>query len=122
MSKPALFWTLVKCWHVGGFKIMRVTTEKPRQLYGADTDGMPTHCAPRDTVGRFETQEAAEAKIAAVAKVRARYSGQFKYLREKERALEETQRREIDAVLQTDDNGARALASHGAQSDGPIAV
>jgi hypothetical protein len=112
MSKPTLFFTLVKCWHVGGYAIMRVTTEKPRQLYGSDMDGMPTHCAPRNTVGRFETQETAQAKIDGVMRVRARYAGQFKYLREKERALEAEQRDAIDALLmRSEGDYANALLS-----------
>ena len=42
-SKPALFWTLRPHGYSGGFRVMRVTTEKPRRYYGTDEDGEPTH-------------------------------------------------------------------------------
>jgi hypothetical protein len=99
-NKPTLFYTLVRQWHVGGFKVMRVTTEKSRQLYGSFTDeDMPTHCSPRQTIGRFETAEQAQSKIDGVAEIRARYAPGLKRLRDAEREMEEDQRHEIEKFI-----------------------
>lgn len=99
-NKPALFYTLVRQWHVGGFKVMRVTTEKSRQLYGSFTDeDMPTHCSPRQTIGRFDTAEQAQSKIDGVTEIRARYAPKLKKLRNEEMKLEEEQRRQIDGFI-----------------------
>lgn len=100
MSKPALFYTLVRRWHAGGFRVMRVTTEKRRQFYGSFVEeDMPTHCSPNQTVGRFETAAQAEAKVVGVGGIRAKYAPKLKKAREVEYALEVEQRNEIEAYI-----------------------
>lgn len=114
MAKPTLYFTLVRCWHVGGFKVMRVTTEKRRQLYGSFLDeDMPTHCNPNQTVGRFETAEAAQAKVEGVKRIRERYAPHLKKIRAQEMRLEEDQRHDIDAYI------TGAPAQHSVMLKGP---
>lgn len=58
MTKPALFYTLRRKWHVGGFEVVRVTTVKrhrqtgsPTHYYGTDDTGGNTHCRADQCVG-----------------------------------------------------------------------
>lgn len=99
-TKPTLFFTLFRCWHVGGFKIMRVTTEKRRQFYGSFVDeDMPTHCNPNQTIGRFETVDAAQSKIDGVKSIRALYEPKLARLRQQMVETEDAQRQRIDRFI-----------------------
>lgn len=101
MTKPALFFTLQRAWHVGGFHIVRVTTVKrhrrtgePTHYYGTNDDGN-THCKASQCVGEFPTYEAAQAMIERVARVRAAHADNIAIL---QAALVQAQRDEREAV------------------------
>ena len=98
-SKPALFWTLRPHGYSGGFRIMRVTTEKPRRYYGTDEDGEPTHVVASQCKGRFETREEAEAVIAKVAAVVKAHADNHAILTAARNAAERLEREEIAVVL-----------------------
>jgi hypothetical protein len=97
--KPTLYFTLVRNWYVGGFKVMRVTTEKTKQLYGSFIDeDMATHCSPRQAVGKFETAEAAQARIDDVQRVRKKYAPAIKAASDALTKLHHAEQQEIDAA------------------------
>lgn len=54
MAKPFLFYALVKgYWASGGFRIIGVTSEKGRKVYGRDEADATTNVADRDVLHRF---------------------------------------------------------------------
>lgn len=53
MAKPILFWALARSLYGGGFRIIGVTSEKGRQVYGRDSADAVTHVAEHDVVHRF---------------------------------------------------------------------
>lgn len=70
--KKALFYTIVRRY--GTSDIMAVTTEKRRQYFGRwVSDDSGTHVSIGDTSGRFATAAEAEARVAAVRRVKERY-------------------------------------------------
>lgn len=99
MAKPTLFWTLKPHWRSGGFEIMRVTTEKPRRYYGTTVDGENTHVKSADCKGRFPTQEAAEAVIHKVKRVKELHAENHAILTAARNRAERLEREAIDAVL-----------------------
>lgn len=100
MSRPVLFYTLVRKWHVGGYEVMRVTTEKTRHLHGSlAPDWTPTHCLSRDTIGRFPTEEAARDRIKAADAVRQKFAPLIKRAREAEMKIEAAQREAIERAI-----------------------
>lgn len=99
MAKPALFWTIKPKWWAGGFEVMRVTTEKPRRFYGSTADGENTHVKAVDCRGRFETQEAAEARIETVKMVQAAFADTHVILTAARNRAEKAERWAIDAAI-----------------------
>jgi hypothetical protein len=79
---------------------MRVTTEKPRRLYGTTADGENTHCLAANCKGRFATQEAAEAVIARVTRVRETHAHNHAVLTAARIRAERDERDAIEAVLE----------------------
>lgn len=57
MAKPILYYVLVRGYHYRtgrGFKVLGVTSEKGRQVYGRDPDtDAATHVAAHDVIHRF---------------------------------------------------------------------
>lgn len=51
--KPTLYYCLVRGGYGQGFKVLAVTSEKGRQVYGRDEDDASTHVASRDVIHRF---------------------------------------------------------------------
>lgn len=101
--KPTLFWTLIRDWHVGGFKIMRVTTEKTTKLCG--TCGEAALCiAANRTVGRFKTEIEAQNRIDDVAGVRRRFAPLLKTARDRLKDLERQELEEIEKSVRRGEN------------------
>lgn len=80
MLKPALYYTLEGSAHSNNWPILTVTTEKRgrdggRRLYGRDEFNNMTHAAGRDTIGRFETIELAEAGRKALRQIIIDHAG-----------------------------------------------
>jgi hypothetical protein len=100
VTRPVLFYTLVRKWHIGGYEVMRVTTEKSAHLHGSMApDWVPTHCLYRDTIGRFPTEAAARDRIKAADEVRQRFAPLIKRAREREIRVEQAQRDAINKVI-----------------------
>lgn len=71
--KPALFYAIKRGYRE--YRIIAVTTEKPRNWHGRNvTDNTATHGTNRELIGRFDTQEAAQAKVDEVAKIIAHHA------------------------------------------------
>jgi hypothetical protein len=100
MAKPTLFWTIKPKWWAGGFEIMRVTTAKPRRYYGTTEDGENTHARAADCRGRFETREAAEARLQVVAEVRKAFADTHPVLTAARNRAEKAERQAIDAAVE----------------------
>lgn len=99
-NKPTLFFTLLARWHVGGFAIMRVTTEKNRRFYGSlIDDDQPTHCRPDQTRGRFETVEAAQAVVKRVTAARRHHEPIIQEAKKRYIAAQNAERRAIEAIV-----------------------
>ena len=101
--KPTLFWTLIRDWHVGGFKIMRVTTEKTTKLCGTCGDTALSISTNR-TVGRFKTEIEAQNRIDNVAGVRRRFAPILKTARERLKDLERQELDEIEKAVRRGEN------------------
>lgn len=105
MAKPTLFYTLRRAWHVGGFEVIRVTTNRrkwtgaPGHYYGSDLDGMPTHCRADQCVGEFPTEEAARAVIDRVKWVREQHAENLAVLGAALVQAQRDERAAIDAVV-----------------------
>lgn len=97
-SKSTLFWTLVRRWHVGGFEVMRVTTEKNRQFFGSINDEA-THVRKDATVGRFETAEAAVAVVDRVVATRAHHEPFIQEAKKQYLAAQNAERLAIEAIV-----------------------
>lgn len=102
MTKPALFYTLRRKWHVGGFEVVRVTTVKrhrqtgsPTHYYGTDDTGGNTHCRADQCVGEFPTEEDARIMIDRVRRVREQHAENIAIL---SAALVTAQRDEREAI------------------------
>lgn len=102
MTKPALFYTLRRKWHVGGFEVIRVTTVKrhrqtgsPTHYYGTDDTGGNTHCRADQCVGEFSTEDAARVMIDRVKRVREQHQVNIGIL---QHALNTAMRDERDAI------------------------
>ena len=100
--KPALFYTLRRKWHVGGFEVIRVTTVKrhrqtgsPTHYYGTDGTGGNTHCKADQCVGEFPSEEAARVIIDRVKRVREQHQVNIAVL---QHALNTAMRDERDAI------------------------
>lgn len=77
--KEALFYTIMKRWGYSSWEVLAVTTEKRRQFFGRyASDNSGTHVSQSDCVGRFPTQEAAEARIEAIKRVTQRHEPAIK--------------------------------------------
>lgn len=103
--KPAIFFTLQRAWHVGGFLIVRVTTVKrhrrtgePTHYYGTNDDGN-THCKASQCVGEFPTYEAAQSMIDRVARVRATHAENITVLQAALVQAERDERKAVDDVV-----------------------
>lgn len=99
-NKPTLFYTLVARWYIGGFAIMRVTTEKNRRFYGSLIgDEQPTHCRPDQTRGRFETAEAAAAVVDRVVAARIYHEPFIQEAHKQYLAAQNAERLAIEAIV-----------------------
>lgn len=96
--KPTLFWTLVRDWHVGGFKVMRVTTEKTTKICGVIGDN-PVTVNRTSTVGQFKTELEAQGRIDEVLAVRRRYAPILTQARENLRVAEVRERDAIEKAV-----------------------
>lgn len=75
MAKPILYWALARGLYGERFRIIGVTSEKGRQVYGRDDADAVTHVSDRDVLYRFpEGTTEAYAKQASVRAQRARES------------------------------------------------
>jgi hypothetical protein len=86
---------------VGGFKVVAVTTYKERRgrwhgRYVDDNSG--THGAG-DLEGRFETVEAAQAKIRGLAAIRERHAPLIRAAQREYELAQRRERDELDAYL-----------------------
>lgn len=106
MTKPALFYTLRRKWHVGGFEVIRVTTVKrhrqtgsPTHYYGTDDTGGNTHCRADQCVGEFPTEDAARVMIDRVKRVREQHEYNITVLQAAARQAERDEREAIEAVI-----------------------
>lgn len=106
MTKPTLFYTLRRAWHVGGFEVIRVTTArthrvtgKPVRYYGTDDAGGNTHCRADQCVGEFPTEEAARAVIDRVKWVREQHAENLEVLGAALVQAQRDERAAIDAVV-----------------------
>lgn len=81
MAKPILFYALVTGHHPHGhgFRLLGVTSEKGRQVYGRDPDSdMVTHRSDRDVLHRFlpeHTEEFCRAAHDRAGKMQQRLIG-----------------------------------------------
>lgn len=106
MTKPALFYTLRRKWHVGGFEVIRVTTVKrhrqtgsPTHYYGTDDTGGRTHCRADQCVGEFPAEDAARAVIDRVKRVREQHAENMAVLRAALIQAEQDERAAVNAVV-----------------------
>lgn len=106
MAKPALFYTLRRKWHVGGFDVVRVTTANrhrvtgfPTHYYGTDDVGGNTHVRADQCVGEFTTEEAARAVIERVTRIRQAHAENIAILRAALVTAERDEREAVDAVV-----------------------
>lgn len=79
-AKPILYYVLARGgWSERGFRIIGVTSEQRRKVYGrAQPSDVPTSLSARDVVYRFPEGTTAEFALAAsdrAAKERAKHSG-----------------------------------------------
>lgn len=72
--KPALYHTVRKDPYGFKYEAMTVTSEKGSRLYGRDEHGLPTNAARRDTFGRLDTFEKAQAFTKQVDAVKAEFA------------------------------------------------
>lgn len=92
--KPALFYAIKRGYRE--YRIIAVTTEKPRNWHGRNvTDNTATHGTTRELIGRFDTQEAAQAKVDQVAKIIAHHAP---IIDAASAALNRAHRKEQDAI------------------------
>lgn len=99
--KPALYYAMRRDIYNN---IVAVTTEKPGwrgKWHGRYTrDNTPTHGTFDDLMGRFETQEAAEAKRDELKAIRAKYYDERKRLNDMQRDLYHRETAEINAACE----------------------
>ena len=101
--KAILYWTLLRDW--GNFKALAVTSEGPRgRINGRFADNYPTHTTVRNCVGRFETQEAADAKTDEIKAIQER----FKAARQPHLDAIHTADREEDAAIKAVSGATKA--------------
>lgn len=103
MSKPTLYWTLRPHWYSGGYVIMRVTTEKPRRLWGTCPDGEPLQAKPDQCVGRFASREEAQARIDAAERAAAAHADNIVLLTAARNRAERLQREAIQRAVNGED-------------------
>ncbi len=98
MSRPApiIFWTLTTRWP--DYRIIGVTTEKNRQVYGRDESGDATHRRKSDCYGRFPDRASAVAAVDAVRRVRENYARLREPWQRQLSALDKEERRSLDEV------------------------
>lgn len=78
--KAALYYTIRVSY--GHYEVMAVTSEKRRQVYGRLVeDRSATHVSVSDTRGRFDSAEAALARVAAVKAVARRHESAIRSAR-----------------------------------------
>lgn len=98
MAKPILFYALAKALYRDGFRVIGVTSEKGRQVYGRDEADAVTHVAEFDVIHRFPpgTSEAyAKASRDRAARVKERMHGGVAHAEN----LARQARRDIDAAI-----------------------
>lgn len=96
--KPTLYWTLVRGWHLGGLKIMRVTTEKATMLCGTIGDS-GTSVSRSKTVGQFKTELEAQNRIDEVMATLKRFRPLIDQARANLRAVEDRERDVVEKAL-----------------------
>lgn len=100
--KPPLFYALHRSvYGVGGYKVVAVTTYKESRgrwfgRYVEDNSG--TH-GSGDLEGRFDTVEAAQAKVNGVAAIRVKHAPLIKAAQREYDAAQRAERTEVDAYL-----------------------
>lgn len=81
-EKPALYYAMITAWDAGlGFKVIAVTSEKGRQVYGRDLAGNSTNRQTDDVIYRFPTEEAARGAPERARAARAAYAERIKEAR-----------------------------------------
>lgn len=96
--KPALHYIILRrSWTPQhGFAIGAVTAEKNQQVYFRYvSDNSASHCRPGEVKAKYSTQEAAEAAIARVLKIRMDNSA----IEEARRALMKAERARENALM-----------------------
>lgn len=81
MPRPILFWALVRGHYGDSFRVIGVTSELRRQVYGRDQADAPTHVSARDVIYRFppEVKEAfAKEASKRAQRAREKYAGAVK--------------------------------------------
>ena len=73
--KSALYYSITRTPYSSALHIVAITTESRRRWYGRDIrDNEPTNGRTDRLHGRFDTVEAAQAKVAAAQAVNAKYN------------------------------------------------
>jgi hypothetical protein len=98
-EKKYPYWTLKTSGYGWGPEVMKVTSEKGgyrAQCYGS-VNGVSTHARATDCYGKFESEEAAEAKIEAYRQVEAKHDPAIE---EVERALSKLRSIKYDELME----------------------
>lgn len=80
-AKPVLFWALVRGQYGDHFRVIGVTSEQRRQVYGRDGADAPTHVSARDVLHRFPegtTEDYAKAASMRAQRAKEKYAGTVK--------------------------------------------
>lgn len=99
--KPAIFYTLKRAYNAGiGYEAIAVTSQKGSRWFGRDLRfSNPTHGTCGQITGRFETEEAARAKIEGLKAIRAEFEPQITAAQSAVEIIRRTESRRITAFL-----------------------